>query len=226
MTKALTLDEIERELGRPCKEEDSRRIRHFRQRDTWDCGVACLCMVLPETSWEEVALACGTESIWTIDLAVALRSFGASFIFSTKTIGCDPSYRRLPFYSRENVLCDDETRVARLFDTVDFPVYRATVSDDVLISILRAGYCVIALVDLKFLRPLPTYTGHYVVLHGVRKEDGYILYHDPAADDSQMARGDDINAISPSDLHTARTAYGTDQDLLIVRVSANRSTRF
>lgn len=185
---------------------------HFRQRCSWDCGIACLLMVLPGRSWEEVVEACGTESTWTVDLAFVLSRYGASFVFVTKTIGCDPSYQGLSFYSHE--LGRDEVRVRRLFEKATFRIRLAAVDPCTLTAVLEAGFVVVALVDLRFLRSsycLWTYTGHYILLYGIRASDGWIRYFDPAVEDIDRT-------ISPADLHTARTAHGTDEDLLIIRL--------
>lgn len=182
------------------------RARHILQRESWDCGIACLVML--GWSWEEVAEACGTRSIWTVDLARALELLGAKFVFATKTIGCDPSYGRLPFYSRD--LDSDVWRVRERFESATFQVVQARVTNDALLGLLNAGYCVIALVDLRLLREtfaLWSYTGHYVLLYGVRS--GMVLYFDPGSSSTDLA-------IAPADLQKARAAHGTDEDLLIV----------
>ena len=176
-------------------------------------------------SWEFLTLflpRCGTRSVWTIDLAFALRAFGVRFLFATKTCGCDPSYKDMSFYKRELSL--DERRVARLFDRAfdgEILLRRATVAPEVLRDLLGSGaVLVIALVDLRFLysrsavgraiASLPySYTGHYIVLCGLDEASGKVLYKDPAS------QGED-HAISLGDLHRARTAHGTDEDLILV----------
>lgn len=208
-TTMLSVQQVVEDLGWP---GPTAVVHHFRQRCNWDCGIACLLMVLPELSWEEVVEACGTESTWTVDLAFVLHRYSASFVFVTKTIGCDPSYHGLSFYSHE--LGRDEVRVRRLFEKATFRIRLAAVDPRTLNAVLEAGFVVVALVDLRFLRTsycLWTYTGHYIVLYGIRASDGWIRYFDPAI-------GDIDRAISPADLHTARTAHGTDEDLLIIRL--------
>ena len=64
-------------------------------------------------TWDELHRRCGTSSVWTIDLAYLLHAWGVRFVFTTTTIGCDPSYKDLSFYKKELSL--DEQRVTRLF---------------------------------------------------------------------------------------------------------------
>mmetsp|Transcript_5261 Transcript_5261/g.17463 ORF Transcript_5261/g.17463 Transcript_5261/m.17463 type:complete len:196 (-) Transcript_5261:480-1067(-) len=67
-----------------------------RQRERWDCGVACACMCAraaartagagKESQSFELAMmtrACGTKSVWTIDLAYVLRAFGVVSVMFT-----------------------------------------------------------------------------------------------------------------------------------------------
>ncbi|KAJ8602679.1 hypothetical protein CTAYLR_004648 [Chrysophaeum taylorii] len=178
-------------------------------RETWDCGIACLQMVTG-ASWEEVLGRCGTRSIWTVDLAQVLHGLEVRFVFATKTLGCDPAYKRLPFYS--NDISTDEDRIRRIFSRAEFKIHQKIVSSELLEAILAAGYAVVVLVDLRFLNgevPSWTYTGHYVVLFAV--ERGYVAYRDPAADQPELW-------VKSDDLHKARTAHGTDEDLVVVRL--------
>jgi len=199
-------------------------VAHVRQRHVWDCGLACLLMVAPcasgigeGASWDVVNAACGTKSVWTVDLAFVLRELGARFLFLTKTCGADPSYARLAFYSRE--LGTDSGRVSALFSRAaagEVALRRAVVGRDALLEVLRTGRCLaIALVDLRLLRrsalsAARSYTGHYVVLVGV--EGARVRYRDPAEKAAELW-------IHKDDLHRARTAHGTDEDLLLVAVA-------
>ena len=162
-----------------------------------------------------------------MDLAFALRAFGVRFLFATKTCGCDPSYKDMSFYRRELSL--DERRVAALFERAfdgEIPLRRATVASDALYALLQTNaVLVIVLVDLRYLysgarsavgraiAALPwSYTGHYVLLTGVDTR-GRVTYKDPAS-----AAGD--AAIALADLHKARTAHGTDEDLILIAVDS------
>jgi hypothetical protein len=52
-------------------------VTHYRQRHSWDCGLACAVMVLRAFAVNSVAISelyesCQTHSIWTVDLAHTL----------------------------------------------------------------------------------------------------------------------------------------------------------
>ena len=228
----LSLDapDLRRALAIGCDHHPSPTVEHVRQRRAWDGGLACVLMAAPHArraqtvpiAWAGVEKACGTRSVWTIDLAFALRELGCrDFVFLTKTTGCDPSYARLAFYRRD--LGADSTRIQSLFRRADggeVCVKRATATKEGLLEVLRTGRVLaIALVDLRLLHAraartslLPrSYTGHYVVLVGA--EGDRVRYRDPAADRAELV----INA---DDLHRARVAHGTDEDLILVAVDS------
>ena len=205
-------------------------VEHVRQQRAWDCGLACVLMAAPharrqtksEVKWNDVEKACGTRSVWTVDLAFALRALGCrDFLFLTKTTGCDPSYARLAFYRRD--LGADSTRIQSLFRRAqqgEVSVKRAVATRDGLLEVLRTGRVLaIALVDLRLLHAraartslLPrSYTGHYVLLVGA--DGDRVRYRDPAADRAELV-------IDADDLHRARVAHGTDEDLILVAVDA------
>ena len=205
-------------------------VDHVRQQRAWDCGLACVLMAAPharrqtksEVKWNDVEKACGTRSVWTVDLAFALRALGCrDFLFLTKTTGCDPSYARLAFYRRD--LGADSTRIQSLFRRAqqgEVSVKRAVATRDGLLEVLRSGRVLaIALVDLRLLHAraartslLPrSYTGHYVLLVGA--DGDRVRYRDPAADRAELV-------IDADDLHRARVAHGTDEDLILVAVDA------
>mmetsp|Transcript_10648 Transcript_10648/g.32017 ORF Transcript_10648/g.32017 Transcript_10648/m.32017 type:complete len:266 (+) Transcript_10648:116-913(+) len=185
-----------------------RQTRHVPQRMTWDCGLACALMVRDEASWDEALRCSGTRSVWTVDLVAVLRAWGlARFVFLTKTIGADPSHGRLSFYSAD--YASDRRRVDARFAEFRRWIRRATLSSDVLLEVLARGLLVLALIDLRVLRASEDdYTGHYILLIGL-DDRGHVLYRDPAA-------ADPILAIAPELLHTARTAHGTDDDLILI----------
>lgn len=64
------------------------------QRSYWDCGLACIEMVLQflnrkHCSFEVLREKIATESIWTIDLAYLLKNFEVEFIFATTSFGIE-----------------------------------------------------------------------------------------------------------------------------------------
>ena len=83
-------------------------VDHVRQQRAWDCGLACVLMAAPharrqkktEVKWNDVEKACGTRSVWTVDLAFALRALGCPrFSFSDEDHGVRPVLRAARFLS-------------------------------------------------------------------------------------------------------------------------------
>ncbi|KAJ2000899.1 hypothetical protein GGI04_003963 [Coemansia thaxteri] len=111
------------------------------QQDSWDCGLACVCMILRTFGYTTCTIAqlarqAQTDSIWTIDLAYLLHHFlRADFTYYTKCLGINPEHTQHDFYRQD--LDDDEARVQRLF---------ARARRDAVIQIVEI---VIPLIDLK-----------------------------------------------------------------------------
>jgi len=67
-------------------------IPHVRQKETWDCGIACVEMILQYAKGKygdrsNLISTVKTKSIWTIDLAFLLRELDISFRFYTTYCG-------------------------------------------------------------------------------------------------------------------------------------------
>eukprot|EP00897_Mesotaenium_endlicherianum_P006085 jgi/Mesen1/5504/ME000277S04718 len=230
---------------RKLPEKHSFHVPHVRQLYNWDCGLACVLMVLralhpPQQQEKGVALkdftlkelskACGTSSIWTVDLAHLLRCYALDVTFLTVTIGANPSFARETFY-QENME-EDGKRVNRLFEKaaqVGICLQRRSVSGEELASLLLSGFFLaIALVDKRKLsHPWtdlmclpeccgmnPGYTGHYVVLCGFDQRSQEYEIRDPAS-------SSEVGKISADALEEARKTYGTDEDLLLVRIPSS-----
>lgn len=101
-----------------------RNLIHIKQEYEWDCGLACVRMVLQalgSLNEGNFQIACqqlgfGTN-VWTIDLASVLTYFNAKYIFYTETFGVDMSYQNNSFY--EDTFKVDEQRVKRLFSCAE-----------------------------------------------------------------------------------------------------------
>ncbi|KAJ2783372.1 hypothetical protein H4R18_001739 [Coemansia javaensis] len=109
-----------------CRLDDLARLSRLHpvskvlQQAEWDCGLACVCMVVrafgqPTCTVAQLARQAGTESVWTIDLALLLhRNLGAAdFTYYTTCVGVNPSHAGAGFYS--GALEGDEARILRLF---------------------------------------------------------------------------------------------------------------
>ena len=98
------------------------KLPHFRQKHDWDCGIACIQMILLELGqvsddseiYELTATLGIPESVWTIDLANILRHLKIESVYYTVTCGVDPSYQEKEYYKDD--FNAEETRVNSLFE--------------------------------------------------------------------------------------------------------------
>ncbi|CAO3606923.1 unnamed protein product [Cunninghamella blakesleeana] len=77
-------------------------IPHIMQNNQWDCGLACVAMVLNgmniNTSLEELTRSCAVSSIWGIDLAYLLKNYVKDFTYYTSYFGSRKEYQDNQFY--------------------------------------------------------------------------------------------------------------------------------
>ena len=208
---------------------------HIRQELSWDCGVACAAMVLRHLGLTTPRLSdIGTSSPWTLDVFYLLQGHGChSITFCTTVLGVDESHASMPFYQvgsgwdatdvhRLNFLFHDAMHV-RKWKVVERSFTRSefiAMLDDpsVLLIVLvdasrlycscRAGILSACLWCCGSRAP---YIGHYVVALGRDVSGSYVMYNDPARPSAPCA--------CPLDsFHNARTARGTDEDIIICRV--------
>ncbi|KAJ2645254.1 hypothetical protein GGF44_000023 [Coemansia sp. RSA 1694] len=119
----VTKQDIDRLL--PCRMPDLERLSRLHpvskilQQDSWDCGLACVCMVLRAFGYTTCTISqltrhANTDSVWTIDLVYLLHQFlQADFTYYTKCLGINPEHTQHDFY--RDGLDEDEARVMRLF---------------------------------------------------------------------------------------------------------------
>lgn len=93
-------------------------VPHINQLHSWDCGLACVLMVLrtlgvKDCNMQELGDLCCTTSIWTVDLAYLLKKFSVNFSYFTVTLGANPSFSVETFYKEQ--LPNDLVRVDMLF---------------------------------------------------------------------------------------------------------------
>mmetsp|Transcript_50291 Transcript_50291/g.130903 ORF Transcript_50291/g.130903 Transcript_50291/m.130903 type:complete len:258 (-) Transcript_50291:311-1084(-) len=213
----------------------SRFVPHVRQSLNWDCGLACSEMVLrafgvppAECSLQELRKQVPVSSIWTIDIAYVMRTFGVRFRYCTMTLGVDPTYQKKEFY--RETLDTDSLRVNDLFAKAEenqVSIEHRSLSKEELCELMRPrDTLVMALVDRTYLYKPSFFTthfgfsngfvGHYVLLLGYdAPRDGYHLL-DPA-------RTAQPEFVRSCDLHKARCAHGTDEDLIIIPWEDNHS---
>ncbi|NP_001236262.1 guanylyl cyclase [Glycine max] len=204
-------------------------VPHINQIYTWDCGLACVLMVLKtigvnNCDIQTLAELCCTTSIWTVDLAYLLQRFAVAFSYFTVTFGANPNYCIESFYKEE--LPNDLVRVDLLFQKameagIDIQC-RSISAEEISILILSGKYVAIALVDHNKLShvlqdvPVPGvfsnnsgYTGHYVLICGYDAGADMFEIRDPGSSKKHKR-------ISSKSLEEARKAFGTDEDLLLI----------
>ncbi|KAI9000246.1 Guanylylate cyclase-domain-containing protein [Gaertneriomyces semiglobifer] len=135
------------------------RIPHCQQTDAWDCGLACISMVLQSlghrsTTPLKLQKECPLESVWTIDLAYILRRYGVDdFTYYTSYIGVKWQYTNNDFY--RDTLSSDRRRVHCRFAAAQENHIRVVplilAMDDIRRFLISTLFAVIMLVDLRAL---------------------------------------------------------------------------
>lgn len=219
-------------------EEEGRVLTEMpmvQQCYTWDCGLACLSMVLQYygASSSEVYTKdldhqqCG-ESVWTIDLAYMLARYGIPHHLCTVTLGANMDHARKSFYKS---FSKDEERINHLFGDAasnGVSVEKRSVALEELMEHLSQGRVAIILVDWNQMDCLwcnhsliqracmcciemvnSGYAGHFIVLCGFDRRKGVIFFKNPNA-------FEDLCCCRFECLERARKANGTDEDILFV----------
>ncbi|CAI9091593.1 OLC1v1026663C1 [Oldenlandia corymbosa var. corymbosa] len=133
-------------------------VPHINQQHAWDCGLACVLMVLRTLGIhsgdiQELEELCCTTSIWTVDLAYLLQRFSVKFSYFTVTLGANPNFSVETFYKDQ--LPNDVLRVDMLFkkarDTGINIECRSFNGEELSSLILSGKYIAIALVDQYIL---------------------------------------------------------------------------
>ncbi|KAI8920327.1 Guanylyl cyclase [Powellomyces hirtus] len=208
-------------------------IPHRRQLSNWDCGLACVSMVLASLHHPHTLLGLRgsnavRDGVWTIDLAYLLRKYGIDdFTYYTSYIGVNQQYNRTQFYSA--TISHDRSRVHSLFAGAhdnNVRVVAWTLPIDDMIRFLDSNrYAIIILVDLNLLHcrnckkararksksSAASFVGHYILLVGYDPDSDRFTYRDPGTDHEMCT-------VDADALHEARRAPGTDCDVIVVRV--------
>lgn len=202
---------------------------YVKQRDTWDCGLACIKMVI---KWNNInvdddisVLSSDTIStynspLWTIDLYCYLRSHNYDAIMYTKTTDIDDIiafHKGLDWYD-EGV--NDMIRINGNFMLAKnnnwMIIQDAFHIDNVFIDCLISDNAVaIVLVDSSTInssaisdRNDTRYTGHYILVIAFDQDSLEAIYLDPAKDDLRQRVHVDV-------LNKARNHVGTDNDVIV-----------
>jgi hypothetical protein len=133
-------------------------VHHIRQSFKWDCGIACILMMLRtrgehKTRGDLIALV-GTNSVWTVDLAYIMRKCGLPCVFHTVMEGVREEYAAETFYKDE--LDEDRARVEKLFrgaKAAGVAVRTEAVTLAQIAAAVLEGRLAIVLTDRRILRP-------------------------------------------------------------------------
>lgn len=201
---------------------------HVKQTESWDCGIACLIMAMywlnckienVEEERMRMFKFVGTESVWSIDLVHLLETYGRrsspfTYLFCSKTLQVDQAHSELSFYQK--AFHSDQIRVTRLFQQAHNQGWKLLQLDLTLTKVLeliRRPDCIaIALVDHATLlqrNHVTQYSGHFIVLSGIRDKDGLLQIHNPTS----LNHAD---WISPCLFEKAWKAKGTDSDIIFL----------
>lgn len=213
------------------------KVKSIKQCGTWDCGLACVKMVLSlyNANYGNLDTICKAlemnTSVWTIDLCYILKHYNIAHQFITYTIGVDKSYAKEPFY--KEYYDDDVDRVENLFSqasSVGLKIEKKTVGISDIIKHLKSLRPVIILVNWTvvktqnsglstclwpFFRIHGRYQGHFIVLTGCSEDGKKIFYMNPQKSSRKT--------VSSQTLDTARKSYGTDQDIIFVTEKLHKS---
>ncbi|KAL6841340.1 hypothetical protein ACP4OV_028858 [Aristida adscensionis] len=209
-------------------------VPHVKQAFTWDCGLACVLMVLRTLGIHcchgiaDLEKLCRTTSIWTVDLAYLLNKFSVSFSFLTVTLGANPQYSAETFYREQ--LQEDIDRVDELFGKAldsGISIQCRSISAYDIAFLLLSGHCIaIALVDktklnsswmnevhdVRQLNEESDYMGHYIVICGYDADACEFEIRDPASSRKR-------EMVAMKSLDEARKSFGTDEDILLVSLT-------
>eukprot|EP00980_Cylindrotheca_fusiformis_P010543 scaffold2334_cov118-Cylindrotheca_fusiformis.AAC.15 len=182
----------------PAEEDGYSTVPHCSQLESWDCGIACLLMVLrwlsptqenylsqmtPEEMSKRQALLqhINSESIWTADIVLQLQGLleNAEYVFCSKHLAVNDSYKDLGYYRTsfgadklrvETAFTKLETSSKNLFSVECLPL------ELVLNAVCNPNCIAIVLLDNHVLYDNETdsevqdnYTGHYVILCGISR---------------------------------------------------------
>ncbi|XP_072044644.1 protein GUCD1-like [Amphiura filiformis] len=219
-------------------------VPHMRQETSWDCGLASTKMVLrflnieydgEEDNFDQICQELGIRTgAWTIDLAYIVNKYKIKHYFCTQTLGVDPSYQNVGFYTEVMSFSSEEKRVNDLFSCAEkenVQVQKRGVSKEEILKHLATGNPIIMLIDASILRctqcyylpPLcmgngclavccntrNSYQGHFIVLCGYDMSTEQYHYKNP----SNMQ---ELCSCTFTNLEEARKSHGTDEDILYI----------
>ncbi|RKP39233.1 Guanylyl cyclase [Dimargaris cristalligena] len=217
-------------------------VPHIMQWYSWDCGLACVCMILhyyglTQFNMEDLLRYCKCESIWTIDVAFILRKFlGVDFTYYTRYLGINPEYAGNTFY--QDTIDEDQQRVEQLFQVAHRNNVRiiriALPLLDIKRFVAERKFAIIMLVNARLLRceyctqeSKRTHCLSYTCLKTLFDTKEYVGHFILVVGYNFIldtfyyrdpALEDELCQIKASVLEKARASDGTDFDSIVVRL--------
>ena len=223
----------------------TRSVFHYQQRSHWDCGVSCVLMAVDKATRDEILGNMQRilheegfgNSTWTIDLCyLLLRAVPKIPLhYTTITIGVDPGYANQAFYN--HIIKKDTNRVTERFQNASqngIKVEKKSIDIVEIIKHIAHRGVVIVLTDANLLKcetckyysmacinlennclrmcgagKKSSYQGHFILAVGYDLKTERIMYRNPSVSDRECQ-------INFKDFEEARTAYGTDEDIIFV----------
>eukprot|EP01094_Clydonella_sp_ATCC50884_P019388 TRINITY_DN376_c0_g1_i2.p1 TRINITY_DN376_c0_g1~~TRINITY_DN376_c0_g1_i2.p1 ORF type:complete len:592 (-),score=223.97 TRINITY_DN376_c0_g1_i2:366-2108(-) len=201
---------------------------HAPQRFDWDCGVACVEMVLKGFGYPEPAVdlrsLLQTESVWTIHLAHLLHDLHIPCTYLSQSIRANEQHFQNPFYADGNENLHEELHgVSSLFASAQakgMAVHERVLSLPEIAKLILEGNVVIVVVDSRHLEceqcghekqrgANQHFAGHFVLLTGFSTASCAFEYMDPSS-------GHEKCIVSAMTLDVARKSEGTEFDTLVV----------
>ncbi|OQS01234.1 hypothetical protein ACHHYP_01609 [Achlya hypogyna] len=196
--------------------------RQVRQRHDWDCGLACVQTVLDwlgakADNADSLAVAVGTQSIWTIDLVALLLEEvppGSRVTFYSHVLEASYHLAHDCFYYREYLT--DMKRIQPLFRSVVALgcAHRGSLGLPALRAALREGSLALVLLNASQLSCCVRserafgFEGHFIVVFGI-SSDG-VNYVDPASPQHSTCW------MTIATFEAARKCSGTDEDIVLI----------
>ncbi|KAI7872177.1 Guanylyl cyclase [Spinellus fusiger] len=222
-------------------------VCHILQNSEWDCGIACVAMVLQgvdvQCTLSDLSMQCALESLWTIDLVFLLHNhFQGHFNYYTSYLGCRKEYQLDKFYQQN--FDEDEKRVTKLFAIAkhqSISIVQRVISLDELKNFLHCqGYVAILLVNARLLKcqkcqyykekqgsDVSAYKGFDAFPAEKMKDYNYIghfvclIGYDPTEDVFYYRDPSVIYSyctVSAKTLDMARRAKETDHDCIVIQL--------
>jgi hypothetical protein len=202
---------------------------HTRQAFSWDCGIACVASVCQGLgiafAGDAILDELESKNVWTIDLLLLLHKLGVKHIqLTTLAPFANPDHATLDYYAA--TFKDEAQRVEKAFllaSSVALPVNAEHISmADICMKLAAGTHVYILLVDLHLLKCSRCwlkggvlrfgYAGHYILLLGYDPGAHLVSYMDPATDTVCCY-------CSPEEIDAARSARGTDEDIIHIGVA-------